>query len=358
MCPLCSAQKWHHVAEIFVEEEQNPNKKQKQKHKPPSLSALLTPPSYAPPPTRTLVNGARITPTPFGRRSPDRSPVAGRRSPLVSGVVAGRRLPAGVADQRCRSRSRAHSLARSRTRCGRSRSAGVRHAQITCASRCAARVTRTPRPVRAKQPACLGLNTERPVHRTGPALFMPWSDAPGLSAHTLVVRSVGQEDGSPQWGVVHEHTRRPTPVFMNTQKINSIFHRPTWVCEGRPPAPKQHTPTPVGWAFDGRPLQHCESRFWASNPKFPFVVHMNKQRRLLRALALGTSACTRCSCLTRHRRARCSTPTACAPAHRPRRRRRGPRLRHRADRGALRARSRDRGKRARARRGLCQVSSY
>ena len=45
----------------------------------------------------------------------------------------------------------------------------------------------------------------------GPALFMPWSDAPGLSAHTLVVRSVGQEDGSPQWGVVHEHTRRPTP---------------------------------------------------------------------------------------------------------------------------------------------------
>ena len=43
----------------------------------------------------------------------------------------------------------------------------------------------------AKQPACLGLNTERPVHRTGtgPALFMPRSDAPGLSAHTLVVRS-------------------------------------------------------------------------------------------------------------------------------------------------------------------------
>ena len=37
----------------------------------------------------------------------------------------------------------------------------------------------------------LGLNTERPVHRTGPALFMPWLDAPGLYAHTLVVRSVG-----------------------------------------------------------------------------------------------------------------------------------------------------------------------
>ena len=125
----------------------------------------------------------------------------------------------------------------------------------------------------AKQPACLGLNTERPVHRTGPALFMPCSDAPGpgLSAHTLVVRSVGQEDGSPQWGVVHEHTRRPTPVFMNTKKSNSNFHRPTWACGGRPPASKQHTPTPVDWAFDGRPLQHCESRFWASNPKFPFV---------------------------------------------------------------------------------------
>ena len=122
-----------------------------------------------------------------------------------------------------------------------------------------------------KQPACLGLNTERPVHRTGPALFMPWSDAPGLSAHTLVVRSVGQEDGSPQWGVVHEHTRRPTPVFMNTFFFNSNFHRPTWACGGRPPAPKQHTPTPVDGAFDGRPLQHRESRFWASNPKFPFV---------------------------------------------------------------------------------------
>ena len=62
----------------------------------------------------------------------------------------------------------------------------------------------------AKQPACLGLNTERSVHRTGLALFMPWSDAPGLlSAHTLVVRSVGQEDGSPQWGAVHEQGKIP-----------------------------------------------------------------------------------------------------------------------------------------------------
>ena len=41
---------------------------------------------------------------------------------------------------------------------------------------------------------------------------MPWSDALGLSAHALVVRSVGQEDGSPQWGVVHENTIRPTPA--------------------------------------------------------------------------------------------------------------------------------------------------
>ena len=70
----------------------------------------------------------------------------------------------------------------------------------------------------AKQPACLGLNAERTVHRTGPALFMLWSDAPGLSAHTLVVRSVGQEDGSPQqWGVVHEqkaNTNQLTPIVV------------------------------------------------------------------------------------------------------------------------------------------------
>ena len=101
---------------------------------------------------------------------------------------------------------------------------------------------------------------------------MPWSDAPGLSEHALVVRSVAQEDGPPQSGVVHEHTRRPTPaVFMNTQKNNSNFHRPTWACGGRPPAPKQDTPTTVDGAFDGRPLQHRESRFWASNPKCPLV---------------------------------------------------------------------------------------
>ena len=57
--------------------------------------------------------------------------------------------------------------------------------------------------------------------------------------------------------------------WTHTQKPN--FYKPTWACGGRPPGPKQHTPTSVDWAFDGRPLQHCESRFWASNPKFPFV---------------------------------------------------------------------------------------
>ena len=156
----------------------------------------------------------------------------------------------------------------------------------------------------AKQPACLGLNTERPVHRTGPALFMPWSDAPGLSAHTLVVRSVGQESGrriSPQWGVVHEHTRRPTPVFMNTKMFNSNFHRPTWACGGRPPAPKQHTPTFVDGAFDGRPLQHRESRFGLLTPNSPFF--MNKQRRLLCALVARASATTGTTAAASTRRA-------------------------------------------------------
>ena len=60
-------------------------------------------------------------------------------------------------------------------------------------------------------------------------------------------------------------------MFMNTKKTKSNFHRPTWAYGGSPPAPKQHTPTPVDGVFDGRPLQHRESRFWASNPKFPFV---------------------------------------------------------------------------------------
>ena len=138
----------------------------------------------------------------------------------------------------------------------------------------------------AKQPAYLGLTTEGPVHRTGPALFMPWSDAPGLSAHTLAVRSVGQKNGSPQWGVVHEHTRRPTPVFMNTKMCNSNFHRHAWACGGRPPASKQHTPTPVDGALTGRSMVgRCSTAkvdFGLLTPNFPLFV--NKQRRLLCAL--------------------------------------------------------------------------
>lgn len=55
-----------------------PIRRKNKKHKPPSLSALLTPPSYAPPPTRTLVDGSRLTPSPpltAGRRTDRRSPV-------------------------------------------------------------------------------------------------------------------------------------------------------------------------------------------------------------------------------------------------------------------------------------------
>ena len=119
----------------------------------------------------------------------------------------------------------------------------------------------------AKQPACLGLNTERPVHHTGPALFMPWSDAPGLSAHILVVRSVGQEDGPPQWGVVHEHTRRPSPVFMNAdhQHLNNTRQLPS-----------------TGRSMVGR-CSTAKVDFGRLTPNFPLF--MNKQRRLLRALA-------------------------------------------------------------------------
>ena len=100
------------------------------------------------------------------------------------------------------------------------------------------------------------------VRRRSCVVSGAWSSAALLPAAVLCERA---------WCTVHEHTRRPTPVFMNTFFFNSNFHRPTWACGGRPPAPKQHTPTPVDGAFDGRPLQHREIRFWASNPKFPFV---------------------------------------------------------------------------------------
>ena len=135
----------------------------------------------------------------------------------------------------------------------------------------------------AKQPACLGLNTERPVHRTSPALFMPWSDAPGLSAHTLAVRSVGQEDGSPQWGVVHEHTRRPTPVFMNTFFSIRIFtDRP-----GHVGVDHQHLNNTRQLPSTGLSMVcRCSTAkfdFGLLTPDFPLF--MNKQRRLLCALA-------------------------------------------------------------------------
>ena len=136
----------------------------------------------------------------------------------------------------------------------------------------------------AKQPACLGLNTERPVHRTSPALFMPWSDAPGLSAHTLVVRSVGQEDGCPQWGVVNEHTRRPTPVFMNTKNAIQIFtDRP-----GHVGADHQHLNNTRQLRSTGRSMVgRCSTAkvdFGRLTPNFPLF--MNKQRRLLCELVL------------------------------------------------------------------------
>ena len=111
----------------------------------------------------------------------------------------------------------------------------------------------------------------------GLCLLSPWSDARGLlSAYTQVVRSVGREDRPPtspvgQWGVVHEHTRWPTLVFMNTH-----IYKIQWTTghmEDRPSTPKQHTPTLVEGAFDSRPLQlqPRKPRIFACNAKFPFV---------------------------------------------------------------------------------------
>ena len=73
-------------------------------------------------------------------------------------------------------------------------------------------------------------------------------------------------DGQHRCSGVHEH------IFL----IRIFTDRPGHVgCGGRPPAPKQRTPTPVSkgrsMSFDGRPLQLCESRVLASNAKFPFV---------------------------------------------------------------------------------------
>ena len=163
----------------------------------------------------------------------------------------------------------------------------------------------------AKQPACLGLNTERPVNRMGPALFVPWSDAPGLSAHTLIIRSVGQEGGSPQWRVVHEHTRRPMPVFMNTKKNNSNFaDRPGHVGADHQHLDNTRQLPSTGRSMDGR-CSTAKVDFGLLTPNFPLF--MNKQRRLLRALVvLGVR---RFAIATTPRRAPCTatdvTPRWC-----------------------------------------------
>ena len=116
----------------------------------------------------------------------------------------------------------------------------------------------------------------------------PWSDAPGPSAHTLVVRSVGQEDGSPQWRVVHEHTRQPTPVFMNTKKTNSNFHRDR---PGHVGADHQHLNNIRQLPSTGRSMVgRCSTAkvdFGLLTPPPNFPLFMNKQRRLLRALGGG-----------------------------------------------------------------------
>ena len=149
-----------------------------------------------------------------------------------------------------------------------------------------------------------GLNTERPVHRTCPALFVPWSDAPGLSTHHLAVRSVGQEGGFPQWGVVHEHTRRPTPVGVHEHTKNQFGFSSTDLGMWDVGADYQHLlnlnnttrqlPSTGCPMADGRPLQHCESRFWASsNPKFP-VVHEQATPAASRTLGMAIAVCWGC----------------------------------------------------------------
>ena len=142
----------------------------------------------------------------------------------------------------------------------------------------------------AKHPVCLGLNTERPVHRTGPALFMPWSDAPGLSANTLVFRAGGQGDGSPQWGPLFMNTPDGQPAANNAGvhehthfSIRIIFtDRPGYVG-----AVHQHlNNTPRQLPSTGRSMvgrcSTAKADFGLLIPNFPLC--MNKQRRLLCAL--------------------------------------------------------------------------
>ena len=105
--------------------------------------------------------------------------------------------------------------------------------------------------------------------------FSSWSDARGLSTYTRVVRSVGREDRPPQWGVVHEHTRRPTPVFMNTKiKIKIFTGRPGHMKTGHPHLRRQ-------LSLKGRSIV---GRYSTANPEFSHVMSsfplvMNKQRR-------------------------------------------------------------------------------
>ena len=102
--------------------------------------------------------------------------------------------------------------------------------------------------------------------------------------HTLVVRLVDQEDGSPQWGVVYEHTRRPTPVFMNTKySIRISTDRP-----GHVGADHQHRnntrqfPSTLGRSMVGR-CSTAKVDFGLLTPNFPLFT-TNKQRRLRCAL--------------------------------------------------------------------------
>ena len=111
---------------------------------------------------------------------------------------------------------------------------------------------------------------------------MPWSDAPGLSAHALVVRSVGQEDGSPQWGVVHEHTRRPTPVFMNTHTKRIFTGRPGHMKTGHPHLRRQLSLK--GRSIVGRYSTTVNPDFFSATPLF-----MNKQWRWLLSLLAAFS---------------------------------------------------------------------
>ena len=67
----------------------------------------------------------------------------------------------------------------------------------------------------------------------------------------------------------------------------SPIHLGMWGRPPGPPAPK-HTPTPVEGAFDGRPLQHRESRFLASNAKFPFVHEQTAPSEFLTARACSS----------------------------------------------------------------------